>query len=410
MHITNQEQLNKQKRKLSMWFTFILFVIVLFLQVVFLIWRYLNYSNRNIQSLENDVFKKHKQWENIISEKVWNLPQMPMFEKEWRWRRLKWWNVIVYNSKQNVILSSSLWDEEFSRELLQQLLKEKDSRWKISYNKSKFLFVKWTINAENQSFFLFPLQIGISDVIKDILLFILFLSILSVLFYRVIYWFVWRLSIPIQENIQDMEQFIFNAWHELKTPLSVTKSHLQLALVKKQYKDPIDASIKEIDKMNTLLDTLINLSVLNQETEKNLIDVSQEVENIVTQYSEQIQKNKISINIKKNNICFITANKWHVNMLISNILSNAIKYNKKGWSVEIEINSWILIIKDTGVGIEKKEIDNIFDRFYQVGNVRNQDWFGIGLALVKKIVDIYWWKITTISQEKKWTTFEIRFL
>lgn len=158
------------------------------------------------------------------------------------------------------------------------------------------------------------------------------------------------------------------------------------------------------------LDTLINLSVLNQETEKNLIDVSQEVENIVTQYSEQIQKNKISIDIKNNNICSVNANKWHINMLISNLLSNAIKYNKKGWNIKIEINSWILIIKDTGVGIEKKEIDKIFDRFYQIGNVRNQDWFWIGLALVKKIIDIYWWKISCKSTEKLGTTFEIRFI
>jgi signal transduction histidine kinase len=66
-----------------------------------------------------------------------------------------------------------------------------------------------------------------------------------------------------------MEQFIFNAGHELKTPLSVIKSYLQLALAKKQYKKSINESIKEVDKMNNLLDALINLSVIHQETEKD---------------------------------------------------------------------------------------------------------------------------------------------
>jgi signal transduction histidine kinase len=68
----------------------------------------------------------------------------------------------------------------------------------------------------------------ISDVVRDSILFILFFGLLSILFYRIIYWFVGKLFIPIEENIQDMEQFVFNAGHELKTPLSVTKSHLQL--------------------------------------------------------------------------------------------------------------------------------------------------------------------------------------
>lgn len=409
MHITNQEQLKRQKRKLSIIFTLILFAVVTSLQIIFLMGRYLDYSNREIQNLENEVFPKHM-IENISSENMpWNQPPMPMFGKEWRWRRLKWWNVIVYNAQQNIIISSSLWDEELTKELLQELQKQEDIKWKISYNKNKFLFVKWLTNSGNQSFFLFPLQMSISDIVRDSLLFILFFAFLSILFYRVIYWFVGKLFIPIEENIQDMEQFIFNAGHELKTPLSVTKSHLQLALAKKQYKKSIDASIQEIDKMNDLLEALINLSVIHQEAEKENIDIAQEVDYLAAQYTPKAKKNKISINIKNNKSFSVITNRGHLNMLISNLLSNAIKYNKKAGKIEIIIDSWSLNIKDTGIWISPKDVEKIFDRFYQVGSVRNQEWFWIWLALVKKIVDMYGWKIDVFSQENIGTTIRIRF-
>ena len=212
-----------------------------------------------------------------------------------------------------------------------------------------------------------------------------------------------------KENIKDMEQFIFNAWHELKTPLSVIKSHLQLALAKKQYKDAIDNSIQELDKMNLLLEALINISVVHQESKKEWIDVVQELSYIIAQYVQQAKKNNISITIKEITPFTITANKGHFHMLISNLLSNAIKYNKKNGKIEIVVNSWEIIIKDTGIGIPSKDLDKVFDRFYQVGNVRNQDWFGIGLALVKKIIDIYGWKIELQSEENIGTTFTIKF-
>jgi signal transduction histidine kinase len=296
MHITNQEQLKRQKRKLSILFTLILFAVVTGLQIIFLMGRYVDYSNREIQSLENEIFPRHKQMQNMMTE---SMSPMPMFGKEGRWRRLKWGNVILYNHTQNNIVASSLWDEELTNELVQELLKQPSNQWSLIYNKSRFLFVKDEILSGNQSFFLMPVQMGISDIIRDILLFVLFFWVLSILFYRVIYWFVGRMFLPIEENMKDMEQFIFNAWHELKTPLSVIKSYLQLALAKKQYQKAIDWSIQEIDKMNSLLDALVNISVVHQETQKEKINIEKEIKNIVAQYTQQLKKNKIEIVVEK---------------------------------------------------------------------------------------------------------------
>lgn len=410
MHITNQEQLRKQKRKLSIIFTLILFAVVTSLQIVFLIWRYLDYSNREIQNLENEIFPKHMLQQNIISESmIWTVPPMPMFGKEWRWRRLKWGNIISYNPQKNLIISSSLWDEEFARELLQELLEKEETKWSIIYNKNRFLFLKDTTNSGIQSFFLVPIHMQISDVIRDSVLFILFFWLLSLLFYRAIYWFVGKMFVPIEENMKDMEQFIFNAGHELKTPLSVIKSNLQLALAKKQYKKSIDESIKEVNKMNILLDSLVNLSVIQYDENKELLEVVQEVEGVVSQYMQIAKSKWISIIIQKESDFILHAHRWYFNMLVGNLVSNAIKYNKKWGKVIITIADWLLKIQDTGIGIPQKEIEKIFDRFYQVGNVRNQEWSGIGLSLVKKIVDMYGWNIAVQSKEKQGTNFIIKF-
>lgn len=410
MHITNQEQLRKQKRKLSVIFTLILFAVVTGLQIIFLIGRYLDYANREIQDIETEIFPRHKLQQNMMAETMMGgIPPMPMFGKESRGWRLKWGNVILYNPQTQTIVSSSLWDDEFTKDILETVVQDNNDKWSIVYNKNRFLYVKQRTSETVESFFLVPVHMQVSDIVRDGLLFMVFFWLLSVLLYRVIYWFVGKMFLPIEENIKDMEQFIFNAGHELKTPLSVIKSHLQLSLAKKQYQKAIDESIKEINKMNTLLDSLVNLSVIQYDENKEPVAVIQEVESIVSQYT-QIAKNKwISINIQKESDYILHVHRGYFDMLVGNLVSNAIKYNKKWGKVTITIADWILKIQDTGIGIPPKEIEKIFDRFYQVGNVRNQEWSGIGLSLVKKIVDMYGWNIGVQSKEKQGTTFTIKF-
>lgn len=412
MHITNQDQLRKQKRKLSFIFTVILFAVITGLQIVFLIGRYVDYSQREFRMLKWDWIPRGKIMETIMSGMMLNhqppMP-MPMFAGEWRWWKLKWWNMILYNTIKNNVISSSVGDDDTTKEILVEIMKSDKDQWTILYNNTKFLFSKEALSWENIWLFFMPAQTNISDIIKDSILFILVFGIFSLLFYRLIYWFVGKMFVPIEENMKDMEQFIFNAGHELKTPLSVIKSHLQLSLAKKQYKKSIDESIKEIDKMTSLLDSLVNLSVIQYDENKEPLEVIQEIESITSQYI-QIAKNKwISLIIQKESDFILHAHRGYFNMLVGNLVSNAIKYNKKWGKIVITIADWMIKIQDTGIGIPQKEIEKIFDRFYQVGNVRNQEWSGIGLSLVKKIVDIYGWKIDVQSKEKQGTTFIIKF-
>ncbi len=409
MHITNQDQLKRQKRKLSIIFTLILFGVVTGLQIVFLIGRYLDYANREIQDIETEIFPRRKLQQNMMAESMMWTPHMPMFGKESRGWRLKGGNVILYNPQTQTIVSSSLWDDEFTKDILQIVVQDNNDKGSIIYNKNRFLYVKQQTSETLESLFLVPVHMQISDIVRDGLLFMVFFWLLSLLFYRAIYWFVGRMFVPIEENIQDMEQFIFNAGHELKTPLSVIKSHLQLSLAKKHYQKAIDESIKEINKMNTLLDSLVNLSVIQYDENKEPLNVAQEIESTVSQYIQIAKSKWVSLSIQKESDFILHVHRGYFDMLVGNLVSNAIKYNKKWGKVTITIADWMIKIQDTGIGIPAKEIEKIFDRFYQVGNVRNQEWSGIGLSLVKKIVDMYGWKIDVQSKEKQGTTFIIKF-
>lgn len=409
MYITNQQQLKKQKKKLSLLFTLILFFVVTGLQILFLLVKYIDYNNKEFGRLHWEWSPKVSMMVNMFSWKNF-IPPMSNFPWAGRWWRLKWWNIIQYNHVNNTIEFSSLNDDESTQEIIKQISQKwKDREWSILYNNIKILFVKEKISQSSDWIFLIPSQATAWGIIGDIVLFILFFGICSFGFYRVIYYFVSKLFKPIEENIQDMEQFVFNAGHELKTPLSVIKSSLQLASLKKQYKQWIKESIDEIDKMNALIESLVNLSTISDAAKKEKIKISEEIISAIKNYTQAIDQKKITIDFKKEEEIVVDAKRSYVAMLIGNIVSNAIKYNKKWWTITILLKAKELIIIDTGIWIPEKNISKIYNRFFQWEMSRNQEWFGIGLSLVKKIVDAYGWKITLTSKEWQGTTAIIHF-
>ncbi len=93
--------------------------------------------------------------------------------------------------------------------------------------------------------------------------------------------------------------------------------------------------------------------------------------------------------------------------VIGNLLSNAIKFNTDKGRIDVTLGKDALKITDTGIGIAHAEQAHIFDRFYQADTSRANDGFGLGLALVKRIVDLHGWTITLASKENKGTTFTV---
>jgi signal transduction histidine kinase len=161
--------------------------------------------------------------------------------------------------------------------------------------------------------------------------------------------------------------------------------------------------------MDKLITWLITLSDINKNIWIQKIWIYKNIKGIIKSYETEINIKNIKININKKYNLNINANVEYFEILFSNLFGNAIKYNKSWWKVKITINKNSLIIEDTWIWINVKNIDKIFDRFFQESNNRNIDWFWIGLSLVKKISNIYWWRISLKSKKWKWTKIIIEF-
>lgn len=213
-------------------------------------------------------------------------------------------------------------------------------------------------------------------------------------------------------------EFFANASHELKTPLTAINGYSEMMTLEGVSEKQIQKCAQHINKnalrMRELIEDMLNLSKL--ENIKNEVDVEEiQVENIVETLIEELKviADKRSIKMGQSGKCSIVANKKLIIMLIKNLITNAIKYNKDNGSITISLSDKKISVKDTGVGIDKENIEKIFDRFYKVENpsvMKNVETSsGLGLALVSEIAKIHNAKIEVFSELDKGSEFVITF-
>lgn len=222
-------------------------------------------------------------------------------------------------------------------------------------------------------------------------------------------------------------EFFSNLSHELRTPLNVILSTLQLLDVYTRNIDTNSTEVKfkkyiNIMKQNCyrqlrLVNNMIDITKLDAgffELQLQNCDIVNVVENVTLSVSEYIKDKSIELifdtDIQK---CIIACDPDKIERVILNLLSNSIKFTKQGGSMAVNMyykEKGILIsIKDTGIGIPPDKIGIIFDRFRQVDKslTRNQEGSGIGLSIVKSLVELHGGKISVLSEYGKGTEFSI---
>lgn len=403
--------INKTKKHLSIVFATIVFVVVLILGITFLSVKYF----KEITFEEKDFTIRTSVIQNSGNNYNALLNQLPKFDKFSPWERkaIKWnfeekdfLNFILVD-KSNVVKIADIREnvtEDFIINILQN-----NSFLKLTQH--KWYFVKKIILEDESQFIIFKkLRYDLIDYIEDVSYFILISFLFSFLIYLIWTSFVDKIFIPVENNIKDMSDFIHNAGHELKTPLSVIDSNIQLIKDMKTYDESMIDELKdEVIKLNSLIDSLIKLSDIDLFKETQEINLDDLVWEILNDFKSKIDEKKITITKQIKQDITLTANKSYAYIFISNIIWNAIKYNKIMWKIDIKYKNNFLIIKDTWIGIKRDDITKIWDRFYKSDNSRNTPGFGIWLSLVKKIGDIYNWKISVDSEENIWTKFSIKF-
>lgn len=228
------------------------------------------------------------------------------------------------------------------------------------------------------------------------------------------------------QSISDMKDEFFNMIsHELRTPLTIINSSIQLArnIYKNEITDTIDKVLMRIDQNCRRLLKLINniLDISKAEAgflqlEYSFFNIVSVTESIVSSVSMYAKSKEISLIFDTNEEeKMVALDKDKYEKIILNLLSNAIKFtpSKKKIYVTIYVQEDLVKVKvkDEGVGIPKDSIDNIFDRFIQVNNNTKNvtPGTGLGLALVKKFVELMNGDINVNSKLNKGTEFIINF-
>ena len=211
--------------------------------------------------------------------------------------------------------------------------------------------------------------------------------------------------------------FISNISHELKTPLFIIQSYaaqLEKGGLEKKTEQKYARSILDASKrLSELISNILKLNKLeNQDAilEKEEIDLAESIANTVIGFEELIEKKELNLECDLDNI-LITTVPSYLEIVWSNLLSNAIKFTDKGGDIKISVKKdgirAIINFTDTGCGISKEEGKRIFEKFYQAETSHSNEGNGLGLALIKKVIDILGGEITVESEVGKGSTFTI---
>lgn len=216
------------------------------------------------------------------------------------------------------------------------------------------------------------------------------------------------------------EEFSANVSHELKTPLTSICGFSELLscnMVEESKKAEVFQLIhKDATRLMHLIEDIMKISGLEREQgySKELVSLKEILDDIMRAHSSFIEEKDIHTSVLGDGTLY--ENKTMVWELFSNLISNAVKYNKEHGMIEIVITqqekTYEIVVKDTGIGIAPSDLSRIFERFYRADKSRSQtvEGTGLGLSIVKHIVEAMHGTLDVSSQLDVGTTFTVRLI
>ena len=211
--------------------------------------------------------------------------------------------------------------------------------------------------------------------------------------------------------------FISNFSHEVKTPIAVIDGYINL-LKKRDIKDNdkemyLDKLAISVSNLSNLVSNILKLNKLEneEEIEKENVNLVSILENVIVSFDELLVNKNINLDIDICDKADIISNQSIIQIIFSNLISNAIKFSKDNSIIVIKLlksdNNYKFIVKDNGIGMTKDTINNIFNRFYQADTSHKSEGNGLGLSMVKKGIDRLGYKISIESEEGIGSTFVV---
>lgn len=228
-----------------------------------------------------------------------------------------------------------------------------------------------------------------------------------------------RMTESLSENNRMRKEFISDVSHDFQSPLLNIKGYAELLLeselLDERQKNYAVVIQTETERLSLLTKQLLLLTSLDQLTiplVKKHFSLDRQLKETIRKFRWLLEEKEITLSMDIEEVQF-TGDPAFLEKVWENLVSNALKYTKLGGLIEIELfeqlNSVVVKVRDTGMGIDEKDIKRIFDRFYRVDDSRTQKvgGTGLGLSIVQQVVKLHAGEIDVDSSKGKGTLFTV---
>ena len=220
----------------------------------------------------------------------------------------------------------------------------------------------------------------------------------------------------LEKVFSSQQQFIQDVSHEIKTPLTVLRGTMETALKKvrspQRYEAILKSSLEETQRINQIVESLVVLARFdNQEIAPQIrpVDLTGLLADILGEMQILAEIKNIHLEYSPNGKIDLPADASQIRTLFLNLIDNAIKYTQPDGKITVSLErrdaDALVKVRDTGIGIAPEYVSLIFDRFYRVDKSRGREGFGLGLSMVKSIIETHKGKIEVESVPGAGTTF-----
>ena len=231
-----------------------------------------------------------------------------------------------------------------------------------------------------------------------------------------------KMRISLVEAQNQKTKFIMGISHDLRTPVAVIKGYTEAitdgVISGDEIKNATDLITTKAKQLETMIDTLISFTRLNS-TEIRQAMKTQSITSFISEITREeatignVFKRNIVVKVDFEKEVLVPFDKQLVTRVFENLFNNALRYTRDNDTITLEAyidnekRNVIYKIEDTGIGIEEKDLNNIFELFYRGTNSRLEEGMGIGLSVVKNIIETHQWKINVESKKDEGTCFTI---
>jgi two-component system sensor histidine kinase ArlS len=224
----------------------------------------------------------------------------------------------------------------------------------------------------------------------------------------------------IESTFQKEREFISNASHELMTPISIIQSKIENMFEEENISDEVKLRLLEMQKILNRLKSITKTLLLISQIENDQflrvdsLHIGALLQEVYDEISIRLQDKNINCTISvAEDWRLVNINKFLLYNLFFNLINNAIKYNREGGEIRIEVlrenNRYVVKIADTGIGIGAEDLPYIFDRFKKLRQSLQQESFGLGLPIVRSIADFHHITVEVASEKGVGSTFKLIF-